>query len=318
MTATAAPPLSVIQAAPRGFCAGVDRATQIVERLLERHGAPIFVRHEIVHNRFVVDGLKAKGAVFVDELDEVPDGGTVVFSSHGVPREVSAEAKRRNLLSLDATCPLVAKVHMEATRHVALGRQVILIGHAGHPEVVGTMGQVPPERILLVETATDAETVAPATPLALAFITQTTLSMDETKSIVAILKRRFPTIEGPKREDICFATTNRQAAVKAIAGACDAVWVIGAPNSSNSRRLVEVASHAGCPDARLLQGAEDIDWPSLETVRTLGITAGASAPEVLVRRVLDALAARRALTVTDTPYTVEDVVFKLPPELRDD
>ncbi len=317
MTGLPLPALSVILAAPRGFCAGVDRAVQIVERLLEKHGAPVYVRHEIVHNRFVVNGLKAKGAVFVDELDEVPDGAAVVFSAHGVPKSVPAEAKRRGLASLDATCPLVAKVHLEAARHAALGRQAILIGHAGHPEVIGTMGQVPGDSILLVETADDAETVAPATPEALAYITQTTLSVDETAEIVAILKRRFPAIEGPKREDICFATTNRQAAVKAMAPACDAVWVIGAPNSSNSRRLVEVAQRAGCGDARLLQGTEDIDWPSLARVRTLGITAGASAPEVLVDEVLTALATRRTLTVSTAAHAIEDVVFKLPPELRD-
>lgn len=318
MTGCALPALSVILAAPRGFCAGVDRAVQIVERLLERHGAPVYVRHEIVHNRFVVDGLKAKGAVFVDELAEVPDGAVVVFSAHGVPKSVPEEARRRGLSSLDATCPLVAKVHMEAARHVALGRQAILIGHAGHPEVVGTMGQVPEGSILLVETVDDAERVVPATPEKLAYITQTTLSVDETAAILATLKRRFPAIEGPKREDICFATTNRQAAVKAIAANCDAVWVIGAPNSSNSRRLVEVARRAGCGDARLLQGAEEIDWSWLDGVATLGITAGASAPEELVAGVLSALATRRTLSVETARHAVEDVVFKLPPELRGD
>ncbi len=310
------PPLSVILAAPRGFCAGVDRAVQIVERLLESRGAPVYVRHEIVHNRFVVESLEKKGAVFVDELDAVPDGATVVFSAHGVPKSVPAEAKRRGLLHVDATCPLVAKVHLEAARHAGAGDQIILIGHAGHPEVIGTMGQVPDGRILLVETRADAETVMPETPDKLAYVTQTTLSVDETRDIVAILKRRFPALAGPKREDICFATTNRQAAVRAIAAECDAVWVIGAPNSSNSRRLVEVAASAGCADARLLQGAEEIDWASLEGVSRLGITAGASAPEVLVEGVLAALAERRTLAVETARHVVEDVTFKLPPEVR--
>lgn len=310
------PPLSVVLAAPRGFCAGVDRAVQIVERLLETRGAPVYVRHEIVHNRFVVESLEAKGAVFVDELDAVPDDATVVFSAHGVPKSVPAEARRRGLRSVDATCPLVSKVHVEAARHAAAGEQIILIGHAGHPEVIGTMGQVEDGRILLVETRADAEAVAPATPDRLAYVTQTTLSVEETRDIVAILKRRFPALAGPKREDICFATTNRQAAVRAIAAACDAVWVIGAPNSSNSRRLVEVAASAGCADARLLQGPEEIDWPSLDRVERLGITAGASAPEVLVEGVLAALAERRALAVETARHVVEDVVFKLPPEVR--
>lgn len=317
MTATATlPPLTVVLAAPRGFCAGVDRAVQIVERLLTSRGAPVYVRHEIVHNRFVVEGLEAKGAVFVEELDEVPDGATVVFSAHGVPKSVPAEAKRRGLAAVDATCPLVSKVHMEAAHHAAEGCQIILIGHAGHPEVVGTMGQVPPENILLVETAADAESIAPATPNALAYVTQTTLSVDETHEIIAILKRRFPDIAGPKREDICFATTNRQAAVKAIAGDCDAVWVIGAPNSSNSRRLVEVATLAGCPDARLIQGPEEIDWACLEGVSRLGITAGASAPEVLVEAVIAALAARRTLAVEEARHATETLAFKLPPQVR--
>ena len=310
------PPLTVVLAAPRGFCAGVDRAVQIVERLLETHGAPVYVRHEIVHNRFVVQSLEAKGAVFVDELDAVPDGEVVVFSAHGVPKAIPAEAARRGLQHMDATCPLVAKVHIEAARHAAMGQQIILIGHAGHPEVIGTMGQVAPEKIILVETRADAEAVMPATPDKLAFVTQTTLSVDETRDIVGILRRRFPAIEGPKREDICFATTNRQAAVRAIAADCDAVWVIGAPNSSNSRRLVEVAAKAGCADARLLQGAEEIDWADLDGVSRLGITAGASAPEVLVEGVLDALRSRYALTVETAQHTVEDVVFKLPPMLR--
>ncbi|WP_337997133.1 4-hydroxy-3-methylbut-2-enyl diphosphate reductase [Oleispirillum naphthae] len=314
--ATEMPPLTVVLAAPRGFCAGVDRAVQIVERLLASRSAPVYVRHEIVHNRFVVEGLEAKGAVFVEELDEVPDGAAVVFSAHGVPKSVPAEAKRRGLAAVDATCPLVSKVHMEAARRAAEGCQIILIGHAGHPEVVGTMGQVPPESLLLVETAADAEAVAPATPDALAYVTQTTLSVDETREIIAILKRRFPAIAGPKREDICFATTNRQAAVKAIAGSCDAVWVIGAPNSSNSRRLVEVAALAGCPDARLIQGPEEIDWASLGGVSRLGITAGASAPEVLVEAVLAALAARRTLAVEEARHATETLAFKLPIQVR--
>lgn len=310
------PPLTVVLAAPRGFCAGVDRAVQIVERLLETHGAPVYVRHEIVHNRFVVQSLEAKGAVFVDELDAVPDGEVVVFSAHGVPKAIPVEAARRGLQHMDATCPLVAKVHIEAARHADMGHQIILIGHAGHPEVIGTMGQVAPDKIILVETREDAEAVMPATPEKLAFVTQTTLSVDETRDIVGILRRRFPNIEGPKREDICFATTNRQAAVRAIAAECDAVWVIGAPNSSNSRRLVEVAAKAGCPQASLIQGAEEIDWSTIAGVSRLGITAGASAPEVLVEGVLDALRARRTLTVETARHTVEDVVFKLPPMLR--
>ncbi|MGE4529272.1 MAG: 4-hydroxy-3-methylbut-2-enyl diphosphate reductase [Rhodospirillaceae bacterium] len=318
MTAAAEkPPLTVVLAAPRGFCAGVDRAVQIVERLLASRGAPVYVRHEIVHNRFVVEGLMAKGAVFVEELDEVPDGATVVFSAHGVPKSVPAEAARRGLAAVDATCPLVSKVHMEAARHAAAGQQIILIGHAGHPEVIGTMGQVPPESILLVETAADAETVAPATPDALAYVTQTTLSVDETREIIAILKRRFPNLAAPQREDICFATTNRQAAVKAIAGNCDALWVIGAPNSSNSRRLAEVAALAGCPDARLIQGPEEIAWESLAGVSRLGITAGASAPEVLVEAVLAALAERRTLSVKEARHATETLAFKLPLQVRD-
>jgi len=309
---TAPRSLTILLAAPRGFCAGVDRAIQIVERTLERYGGPVYVRHEIVHNRYVVQSLERKGAVFVDELDQVPDGGPVVFSAHGVPKSVPAEASRRELFYLDATCPLVSKVHREAERHHAAGRHLLLIGHAGHPEVIGTMGQLPEGAVTLIETAKEAEVVAPPRPDALAYITQTTLSVDDTAAIVAVLKRRFPAIEGPKREDICYATTNRQQAVKAIAGRCDALLVLGAPNSSNSMRLVEVAQGAGCSRAMLVQRARDIDWDSLADARTLGITAGASAPEALVEEVLDAARERFDVHVEEVTVSREDVHFKLP------
>jgi 4-hydroxy-3-methylbut-2-enyl diphosphate reductase len=309
---TAPRSLTILLAAPRGFCAGVDRAIQIVERTLERYGGPVYVRHEIVHNRYVVQSLERKGAVFVDELDQVPDGGPVVFSAHGVPKSVPAEASRRELFYLDATCPLVSKVHREAERHHAAGRHILLIGHAGHPEVIGTMGQLPEGAVTLIETAKEAEVVAPPRPDALAYITQTTLSVDDTAAIVAVLKRRFPAIEGPKREDICYATTNRQQAVKAIAGRCDALLVLGAPNSSNSMRLVEVAQGAGCSRAMLVQRARDIDWDSLADARTLGITAGASAPEALVEEVLDAARERFDVHVEEVTVSREDVHFKLP------
>ncbi|HYE49975.1 MAG TPA: 4-hydroxy-3-methylbut-2-enyl diphosphate reductase, partial [Azospirillaceae bacterium] len=282
------PALTVLLAAPRGFCAGVDRAIQIVEVALEKYGAPVYVRHEIVHNRFVVEGLEAKGAIFVDELDEVPDGRPVVFSAHGVPKSVPAEAERRRLLYVDATCPLVSKVHREAERHFEGGRQIVLIGHAGHPEVEGTMGQLPDGAVLLVETVSDVARLMVADPDNLAFVTQTTLSVDDTAQIVAALRERFPTIAGPRKEDICYATTNRQAAVKAIAPRCDALLVLGAPNSSNSMRLVEVAANHGCPRSMLVQRAAEIDWAALEGIRTLGITAGASAPDVLIQEVLSA------------------------------
>ncbi len=305
-------PLTILLAAPRGFCAGVERAIQIVERALATYGAPVFVRHEIVHNRFVVAGLEAKGAVFVEELDEVPDAATVVFSAHGVPKAVPAEARRRGLIQLDATCPLVSKVHHEAERHFAAGRHIVLIGHAGHPEVIGTMGQLPPGAVTLVETRAEAEHLTVANDRNLAFITQTTLSLDDTAEIVAILRRRFPAIRGPRTEDICYATTNRQLAVKAIAERCDALLVLGAPNSSNSMRLVEVARASGCPRALLVQRAAEIDWSRLDGVRRLGITAGASAPEILVEEVIAACRERFAVEVEEVAGTEERVVFKLP------
>ncbi len=305
-------PLTILLASPRGFCAGVDRAIQIVERALERYGRPVYVRHEIVHNRFVVENLEAQGAIFVDELDEVPDDRPVVFSAHGVPKSVPAEATRRNLLYVDATCPLVSKVHREAERHAQSGRTVILIGHAGHPEVIGTMGQLPPGKVVLVEDAAQAETLAVADPDNLAYATQTTLSVDDTTGIVAALRRRFPSIQGPKMEDICYATTNRQAAVKAIAERCDAMVVIGAPNSSNSMRLVEVAANYGCAKSRLVQRAVDMDWEWLGDARRLGITAGASAPELLVDELIEACRTRYEVTVEEVRTTEESVVFKLP------
>lgn len=306
------PPLHVLLAAPRGFCAGVDRAIQIVEVTLQKFGAPVYVRHEIVHNRFVVESLEAKGAVFVKELDEVPDDRPVIFSAHGVPKSIPAEAQRRNMIYVDATCPLVSKVHREAERHHETGRTIVLIGHAGHPEVVGTIGQLPPGAVHLVETVEDVATLAVADPDNLAFATQTTLSVDDTGAIVEALRERFPTIAGPKKEDICYATTNRQAAVKAIAPKADALLVLGAPNSSNSVRLVEVARVHGCTRAMLVQRASQIDWDRLEKIRTLGITAGASAPEVLVDEVLDALRQRFQVTVEEVMTATENVSFKLP------
>ncbi|GAA0595742.1 4-hydroxy-3-methylbut-2-enyl diphosphate reductase [Caenispirillum bisanense] len=306
------PPLTIVLAGPRGFCAGVDRAIQIVERALDKFGAPVYVRHEIVHNKFVVDGLRAKGAVFVEELDQVPDEAPVIFSAHGVPKRVPDEAGRRGLTYLDATCPLVSKVHTEAERHHEAGRQIILIGHANHPEVIGTMGQVPDGAMLLVEDLEQAEAVQPADPENLAFVTQTTLSVDETAAIVAVLRRRFPALQGPRKEDICYATTNRQAAVRAMAAGVDAVLVLGAPNSSNSRRLVEVAKGAGCDRSILVQRAADIDWTSLDGVARLGVTAGASAPEVLVEEVIEAARARFAVTLEHATLTEETITFKLP------
>ena len=308
-------PLTILLAAPRGFCAGVDRAIQIVERAIERYGRPVYVRHEIVHNRFVVESLEAKGAIFVDELDEVPDDRPVVFSAHGVPKAVPAEASRRKLLYVDATCPLVSKVHREAERHNESGCTIVLIGHAGHPEVIGTMGQLPAGAVLLVEDKAQAEALAVPDPNNLAYATQTTLSVDDTIEIVAALRRRFPAIQGPKMEDICYATTNRQAAVKAIAERCDALVVIGAPNSSNSMRLVEVASNYGCPKTRLVQRAADMDWEWLGSARRLGITAGASAPELLVDELIAACRARYDVTVEEVRTTDENVVFKLPRQL---
>jgi 4-hydroxy-3-methylbut-2-enyl diphosphate reductase len=304
--------LTILLAAPRGFCAGVDRAIQIVERALTLRGAPVYVRHEIVHNRTVVAALEAKGAVFVEELHDVPDGATVVFSAHGVPKSVPTEACRRELAWLDATCPLVSKVHREAERHHALGQHILLIGHRGHPEVIGTMGQLPDGAISLVETLADAERVSVPDPKKLAYVTQTTLSVDDTAAIVSALQRRFPAIEGPKKEDICYATTNRQQAVKAIAPAADLVLVLGAPNSSNSMRLVEVAAGAGCPNARLIRSADDIDWRWFDGARKIGVTAGASAPELLVEQVIDACRRRFDVTVEEIAVTREDVQFKLP------
>jgi len=312
--------LTILLASPRGFCAGVDRAIQIVERAIERYGRPVYVRHEIVHNRFVVENLEAKGAIFVDELDEVPDDRPVVFSAHGVPKAVPAEANRRNLLYVDATCPLVSKVHREAERHHESGRTVVLIGHAGHPEVIGTMGQLPTGAVFLVEDRAQAERLEVPDPSNLAYATQTTLSVDDTAEVVAALRRRFPSIQGPKMEDICYATTNRQAAVKAIAQRCDALVVLGAPNSSNSMRLVEGAASYGCTRSRLVQRACDMDWQWLDAgwdagTRHLGITAGASAPETLVDELIAACRERYDVTVEEVRTTEESVVFKLPRQL---
>jgi len=308
------PALRVLIAAPRGFCAGVDRAIQIVELALERFGAPVYVRHEIVHNRFVVDRLKKLGAIFVDELDEVPDDRPVVFSAHGVPKSVPASARDRCLTYVDATCPLVSKVHRQAERLIEDGLHILFIGHAGHPEVIGTFGQVPEGSISLIETVEDARSVTVADPRRLAFLTQTTLSVDDTALVVAALKDRFPAIKAPRSEDICYATSNRQAAVKAIAPECERMLVIGSPNSSNSLRLAEVAERLNVP-ARLIDRAENIDWAWLGQPRTLGITAGASAPEVLVREVIDALRERFHVTEEIADHTPERMVFKLPREL---
>lgn len=305
------PPLELLIAAPRGFCAGVDRAIRIVELAIEKHGAPVYVRHEIVHNKFVVDSLKAKGAVFVEELDEVPEGVPVIFSAHGVPKAVPAAAADRGLSFFDATCPLVSKVHRQAERLVADGRHILFIGHTGHPEVIGTFGQVPPGSMTLIETLADVAKLAPADPANLAFLTQTTLSVDDTAEIVAALHRRFPSIQAPRGEDICYATSNRQGAVKAIANACDAMLVIGAPNSSNSLRLVEVAEREGTP-ARLIQRAGDLDMAFLDGVKTLGITAGASAPELLVRELVTKLAERFTISEHEVEAMRETVSFKLP------
>ena len=311
------PPLSLYLAAPRGFCAGVDRAIKIVEMALQKWGAPVFVRHEIVHNAFVVDALREKGAVFVDELDEAPDDRPVIFSAHGVPKAVPAEARRREMVYVDATCPLVSKVHIEAERHHENGLQMVMIGHAGHPETEGTMGQLPPGEVLLVETADDVAQLRVRNPERLAFITQTTLSIDDTAEIVSALRARFPSIVGPHKEDICYATTNRQEAVKAMAPKIDALLVVGAPNSSNSRRLVEVGARAGCGYAQLVQRAADIDWRALDGIRSLGITAGASAPEVLVNEVVGAFRARWNVTVEVVETAVEKVEFKVPRVLRE-
>ncbi len=310
------PPLTLYLAAPRGFCAGVDRAIKIVEMALEKWGAPVYVRHEIVHNKFVVDGLRDKGAVFVKELSECPDDRPVIFSAHGVPKSVPAAAQARQMIYVDATCPLVSKVHIEAQRHADNGLQMIMIGHAGHPETIGTMGQLPAGEVLLVETVEDVARIDVRDPERLAFVTQTTLSVDDTADVVAALQARFPKIVGPHKEDICYATTNRQEAVKAMAPNCDAVLVVGAPNSSNSKRLVEVGSRAGCGYAQLVQRAGDIDWRALEGISSVGITAGASAPEILIEEVIAAFEQRFDVTRELVETAVENVEFKVPRILR--
>ncbi|MEM1275878.1 MAG: 4-hydroxy-3-methylbut-2-enyl diphosphate reductase [Pseudomonadota bacterium] len=310
------PPLTLYLAGPRGFCAGVVRAIEIVEMAIEKWGAPVYVRHEIVHNKHVVDDLAQKGAIFVEELEECPDDRPVIFSAHGVPKSVPAEAERREMLFVDATCPLVSKVHIEAERHSQRGLQIIMIGHAGHPETVGTMGQLPPGEVLLVETVEDVSTVEPRDATKLAYITQTTLSVDDTKDVVDALVARFPEIVGPHKEDICYATTNRQEAVKAMAPNIEALLVVGAPNSSNSRRLVEVGSAAGCSYSMLVQTAQDIDWRAIEGVRSVGLSAGASAPEVLIDGVVSAFQDRYDLTIERVITAEENVTFKVPRVLR--
>lgn len=311
------PPLTLYLAAPRGFCAGVDRAIKIVEMAIEKWGAPVYVRHEIVHNKFVVDGLRAKGAVFVEELEECPTDRPVIFSAHGVPKSVPAAAEARKMIAVDATCPLVTKVHNEAARHFENGLQMIMIGHEGHPEVIGTMGQLPPGEVLLVETVEDVARLQVRDARKLAFITQTTLSVDDTAEIAAALQARFPAILAPAHDDICYATTNRQMAVKAIAPKIDALLVIGAPNSSNSKRLVEVGRAAGCAYSQLIQRATDIDWRALDGIRAVGVTAGASAPEVLVNEVIDAFRARFATRVEMVETAQENIEFKVPRVLRE-
>jgi 4-hydroxy-3-methylbut-2-enyl diphosphate reductase len=315
---TGKPPLKVLLCSPRGFCAGVVRAVDTVERALALYGAPVYVRHEIVHNRYVVESLKAKGAIFVEELDEIPEtNAPVVFSAHGVPKSVPEDAAKRNFFALDATCPLVAKVHREAEIHHRRGRQIVLIGHAGHPEVVGTVGQLPPGSITLVETLADAAAFTPRDAEKLAYVTQTTLSVDDAADIVALLNERFPKIVGPHKEDICYATTNRQEAVKQVAPIVDALIVVGAPNSSNSQRLKEVAERNGCPRAALVQRAQEIDWSMFAGITKLGITAGASAPEVVVEEIIDAFAERYAITVETVSGVEETMFFPLPRPLRD-
>ena len=309
-------PLTLYLAAPRGFCAGVDRAIKIVEMAIEKWGAPVYVRHEIVHNKFVVDGLRAKGAVFVEELEDCPTDRPVIFSAHGVPKSVPAEAKKRHMIYVDATCPLVAKVHMEAERHSENGLQMVMIGHAGHPETVGTMGQLPEGEVLLVETEADVAALTTRDPDRLAFITQTTLSVDDTAGIVTALKTQLPNIVGPHKGDICYATTNRQEAVKALAKRTDTLLVIGAPNSSNSRRLVEVGQKAGCTYSQLVERATNIDWAALEGITSIGISAGASAPEELVNEVVDAFKSRYDVTVELVETAQENVEFKVPRILR--
>ncbi len=312
------PPLTILLAAPRGFCAGVVRAIDIVERALALYGAPVYVRHEIVHNKFVVDDLKSKGAIFVKELDEIPDGGRpVIFSAHGVPKAVPAAAAARHMFHIDATCPLVTKVHMEAQRHHGEGLDIILIGHSGHPEVIGTMGQLPDGAVTLIETVADAEALEVREPAKLAFVTQTTLSVDDTRDVIAVLQRRFPLITGPFKEDICYATTNRQEAVKEIAPRIELLLVVGAPNSSNSKRLVEVGVKNGCPRGLLVQRANELDWTALQGLSTIGLTAGASAPELLVDEVIDAFRLHYDVTVEKVTMRDENVSFKLPRELRE-
>jgi len=306
------PKLQVMLAGPRGFCAGVDRAIQIVEQAIDKFGAPVYVRHEIVHNRHVVESLERKGAVFVEELDECPDDRPVVFSAHGVPKSVPAEAERRQMIYVDATCPLVSKVHREAERHHADGRRIVFIGHAGHPEAIGTMGQLPHGSIVLVETKEDVDKLDLDPDQPLAYVTQTTLSVDDTLEIIEALKARYPHIAAPKKEDICYATTNRQTSMRAVAKDADAVIVIGAHNSSNSRRLVEVASASGAKKATLLPKADDLDWSFLDDVATLGVSAGASAPEILVTDLLDKLRERYDVEAEEITLTEENVVFKLP------
>ena len=312
------PTLKILLCAPRGFCAGVDRAIQIVELALQRFGAPVYVRHEIVHNRYVVENLRRKGAVFVEELEQIPEtDAPVIFSAHGVPKSVPQDAEARNLFYLDATCPLVSKVHKEALLHNRKSRDIVLIGHAGHPEVIGTMGQLPEGSVALIETVEGAHAFTPADPENLAYITQTTLSVDDTSEIVGILQSRFPAIAGPHKEDICYATTNRQEAIKAVAPRCDALVVVGAPNSSNSQRLVEVATRAGCPDAMLVQRSDDIDWQLFEGVGVLGLSAGASAPEVLVEEIIGAFAERFDVDTEVVTTANENVAFNLPRALRE-
>ena len=311
------PNLQLYLAAPRGFCAGVDRAIQIVDMALEKWGAPVYVRHEIVHNKFVVDGLRRKGAIFVDELEQCPDDRPVIFSAHGVPKAVPAAATKREMVYVDATCPLVSKVHIEADRHYQAGLQIIMIGHDGHPETIGTMGQLPDGEVLLVETAQDVSDLTVRNPQKLAYVTQTTLSIDDTAEVVSALSKRFPAIVGPHKEDICYATTNRQLAVKQIAPQVDALIVVGAPNSSNSKRLVEVASKAGCKYAQLVQRANEIDWRSLENIRSVGVTAGASAPEVLVNEVVEAFQQRFSVSIEKVETAQENISFKVPKILRE-
>ncbi|MDX6807327.1 4-hydroxy-3-methylbut-2-enyl diphosphate reductase [Terrihabitans rhizophilus] len=311
------PPLKVLLCAPRGFCAGVVRAIDVVEHALKLFGAPVYVRHEIVHNKYVVESLRRKGAVFVEELDEVPDGDApVIFSAHGVAKTIPAEAQRRNFTVLDATCPLVTKVHREAEIHHKRGREIVLVGHAGHPEVVGTIGQLPDGAVRLVQTVEDVEAFVPNDPSALAFVTQTTLSVEETSEIVEALKRRFPMIVGPHKEDICYATTNRQEAVKSIAHLCDAFITVGSPNSSNSQRLREVAERMGCPYSQLVDSKDQLDWSNLENIRTIGVSAGASAPEILVEQIIDAFAERFEVEVETVATVEENMFFPLPRPLR--